>query len=52
MKHILFLGIKPFITELFKGPSYTMYEGCSEIIETLAVNKLIKTLQILLFVVR
>ena len=27
----------------------TMYEGCSEIIETLAVNKLLKKLQVLFF---
>ena len=35
-----------------KVNTYRMYEGCSEIIETLAVNKLFKKFQVLFLVVR
>ena len=42
---------RPTDVRILPAKSY-MYEGCSEIIETLAVNKLLKKSQVLFFVVR
>ena len=42
------LGFLNFVIKCFG----ITYEGCSEIIETLAVNKLLKKLQVLFLVVR